>query len=546
MNDMTKKSNLIRMMVVFFTIVVLVASCSSIVLAADHVVLNPTENQYLELRAVSVEEVEGQNLQVMMELRGHNIEFKGFDVRLSYDSEKIKLSNKDTNEILSTITGNQDEFFTFEDEFIGKLEATAFAYDGPGEGLRFNVAFDEPSVTTHIKNKEGIGYVVDTTSGDVLLGTMSFQMLAEEFDASWFQLEGSETTSPRTGIKIDETMLRHYEATSTFRFVDETASKDADLINIKLTSGVVDEIEPENSTYKEHAFDKTFDKDTLNYTVTLEEFLDTMDLTITKSDETSTAKVYVPKRENGELVYKYDFELSQVVIDTNEVELQTDTPLNIEINKINEEDTVLKIVVTAEDGKTTKEYTITIKRPHGTIKGKIQLGKNVRESTEASYGITTKYIADIKLYEDSQVNWSDIIPGDITLEEIEENEEVKTQTQSDDEGEYEVYVLPGKYDLLIERLGYLADVTTGISIADGEVIDLNSNGEPTILTEGDVDRSGMVTLNDMVLIVNLNGSNKGDGTYQESGDFGQKDFVSLADLVFVQNNMLGEMSLKSY
>ncbi len=546
MSDMTKKSNLIRMMVVFFTIIFVVASFSSIVLAADHVVLEPTENQFLELKAVSVDEVDGQNSQVIMELWGHNLQFKGFDVRFSYDSDKIKLSNKETNQILSTITGNQDQFFTFENEFTGKLEATAFTYDGPGEGLRFNIAFDEPTETSHIKNKDGLGYVIDTTTEDVLIGKMSFQMLADEFNVNWFQLEESGTTSPRTGIKIDETMLRHYENQSTFRFTDETASKDANLINMKLSSGEVNEDEPENSTYKEHAFTPTFDKDTLDYTVTLEEFLDTMDLTITKSDETSTAKVYVPKREDGELVYKYDFELSKVVVDTNEVELQTDTPLNIEINKINEEDTVLKVVVTAEDGKTTKEYTITIKRPHGTIKGKVQLGKNVRESTEASYGITTKYIADIKLYEDSKINWADIIPGDITLEEIEQDEEVKAQTKSDDEGEYEVYVLPGKYDLLIERLGYLADITTGISIADGEVIDLNSNGEPTILTEGDVDRSGMVTLNDMVLIVNLNGSNKGDSTYQESGDFGQKDFVSLADLVFVQNNMLGEINLKSY
>ena len=149
MSDMTKKSNLIRMMVVFFTIIFVVASFSSIVLAADHVVLEPTENQFLELKAVSVDEVDGQNSQVIMELWGHNLQFKGFDVRFSYDSDKIKLSNKETNQILSTITGNQDQFFTFENEFTGKLEATAFTYDGPGEGLRFNIAFDEPTETSY-------------------------------------------------------------------------------------------------------------------------------------------------------------------------------------------------------------------------------------------------------------------------------------------------------------------------------------------------------------------------------------------------------------
>ncbi len=38
--------------------------------------VTPAENQYLELRAVSVREIEGQNKQVIMELWGNNVEFK--------------------------------------------------------------------------------------------------------------------------------------------------------------------------------------------------------------------------------------------------------------------------------------------------------------------------------------------------------------------------------------------------------------------------------------------------------------------------------------
>ena len=38
--------------------------------------VTPAENQYLELRAVSVKEIEGQNKQVIMELWGNNVEFK--------------------------------------------------------------------------------------------------------------------------------------------------------------------------------------------------------------------------------------------------------------------------------------------------------------------------------------------------------------------------------------------------------------------------------------------------------------------------------------
>lgn len=36
----------------------------------------PTDEQYLELRAVTAKEIEGQNKQVIMELWGNNVEFK--------------------------------------------------------------------------------------------------------------------------------------------------------------------------------------------------------------------------------------------------------------------------------------------------------------------------------------------------------------------------------------------------------------------------------------------------------------------------------------
>ena len=41
-----------------------------------------------------------------------------------------------------------------------------------------------------------------------------------------------------------------------------------------------------------------------------------------------------------------------------------------------------------------------------------------------------------------------------------------------------------------EKLGYLADVTTNITITEGETIDLGNK----ILIEGDVDRSGIIDL----------------------------------------------------
>ena len=77
----------------------------------------PTENQYLELRAVDVVDV-GDTKQVIMQLWAHNLQFKGFQVRFSYDHEKLQPSNMDTNEV----TLNSDYFFRFESEFQGVLD----------------------------------------------------------------------------------------------------------------------------------------------------------------------------------------------------------------------------------------------------------------------------------------------------------------------------------------------------------------------------------------------------------------------------------------
>lgn len=42
----------------------------------DDSILEPSQDQYLELRAVSIKDIAGQNKQVIMELWGNNIDFK--------------------------------------------------------------------------------------------------------------------------------------------------------------------------------------------------------------------------------------------------------------------------------------------------------------------------------------------------------------------------------------------------------------------------------------------------------------------------------------
>lgn len=76
-NQYNRLTSVIKLLMIGMIFILL---SSTIILAVettgDSNCLTPTENQYLELRAVSVNDVVDQNKQVMMELWGHNIEFK--------------------------------------------------------------------------------------------------------------------------------------------------------------------------------------------------------------------------------------------------------------------------------------------------------------------------------------------------------------------------------------------------------------------------------------------------------------------------------------
>ena len=120
--------------------------------------------------------------------------------------------------------------------------------------------------------------------------------------------------------------------------------------------------------------------------------------------------------------------------------------------------------------------------------------------------------------------------------------ETEKTTKSDDEGNYEIYVIPGKYDFYAERQGFLADITTKITINENDEIDLGTK----ILYEGDADRSGIIDLNDTIEIVNSMGASKGDSTYSEKYDFGQKGYVSLDDMVSVVGNLYKTITIEEH
>lgn len=426
---------------------IILCICFCNVSIAESKLVEPTEDQFFELRAVKVTNIESKDKQVIFELWAHEIEFRGFDVRFSYDGTHFAPSNITTNDY----TDDETEFFKFESEFSDCLELFTVPYTGTSTGgMRAVVSFNPPiSESEHIKNKENVGMIVDS-SGSVLLGTLSFRTTLDKFDISSFKLETSDTTSPKTGIKIIIDGSTYYENQSTFRFTDKSASRNADLSNIKLSDGNEDD-----ENYKEYALNPSFDKNTLEYTTELLEYVDKVNLEVTKDDEKSSIVIKQPKHdENGNLVFEDDG--STIVYEETSLD---DLKNEIVLNKLGEPDTVIELKVTAEDEVTTKTYKITIHRPYGTIKGSIH-----------TVNSNDVHIADVKVYNNSdQIDWENISSHD----ELDNYKTVLNKKTNED-GTYEIKVIPGNYDVLIDKVAYLDYIVTTIQVNENDEIDLDN------------------------------------------------------------------------
>lgn len=525
------KSNYIQKLLILIVIPIIIICACLIVSPVKAATLQPQDTQYLEMRAVEIKEVEEEGKQLIFELWAHDIDFKGFDVRFAYDSSNYQPSNITTNEP----TDDETEYFAFETEFQGNLEMFTLPYAGTTDAIRAVVSFDPPvEDSAHIQDE-----TVISSGTDVLLGKMSFKMLTDTFDLTGFYLIEDTNSSPKTGIKINIDVTDCYEAQSTFRFTDKTASKDATLKNIIISTGIEDPDDPDNSTYKKYDLTPIFDKDTKEYTLEIKEYIDKMNIKAEQTDPNSTMKIKVPKRdENGDLVYESDGK----TIVYEEKDLLNNEETEFILNELGEEDTIIEIIVTAQDGKTSETYKVTIHRPYGTIKGRVEYGNALKSSFEGTYEITVNTNATIKAYNTGDFNWEGILSAELTYEELDLIE-IQRETKTDGStGEYELKLIPGQYDIFIEELGFLTATVTNITLNENDIINVGLDE----LYAGDTDRNGMVDLNDMVDESYKNDTIDGDGDYEEKYDFSKKGYVSLDDLVLVYGNQDRLMSIREY
>lgn len=154
------------------------------------------------------------------------------------------------------------------------------------------------------------------------------------------------------------------------------------------------------------------------------------------------------------------------------------------MNKLGEPDTLIKVLVTAEDSVTQKEYQVTIKRPYGTIKGSIKTFYK------------EKHVATIRIYN------SETVANVVDLKSIQEGfvDDLHTQLlalnsidiDTNYDGTYEIYVVPGKYDIMIDKIGYLDHIYANREVQKDSVLDF---GEKK-LVGGDVNKDGCIQIQD--------------------------------------------------
>lgn len=464
------------------------------------------------------------------------------------------------------VTDDITEYFQFEPEFNnGSLDIFDILYDDSqiaeeeiekGEGttvIRMIGSVNAPiaGATDHFVLKEDGDYSFNT-NGDVLIGTMSFQMTADEFDKTWFELIPSMDYSPNTGIRITTQATgtpKYYTAQSTFRFTDEVASKEARLSNLVVSTGITDTENPDNSTYQEYPFTPKFDQDTSLYEMKLLEYLDNIDITATTLDGKATLKIKVPKRdEDGNLVYQAD----GTTIEYEEKEMIDKTPFNVTLNKLGEPDTILTITSTAEDGKTTKEYQVTIKRPYATIKGKAILAdfddENVVQDILDNYGVQVTNKVQINLYKPNLADWKslpdiyhELYEDPFTYEKLEKVPKEITATSKDD-GTYEIYVIPGQYDVQVTRLGYLDYIYKDVELNEGDIIDMKE----IRLLAGDANRDSTISQEDMNTIKDAMDMSSTDPDFFEAYNPSQIGEVSQEDLNYAKDNQDQEIRIVQF
>lgn len=433
------------------------------------VILEPTDNQYIELRAIRVNEIEGKDYQIMMQLWAHGLETKGFTFRIKFDGTVMKPSNIIDN----NYTDDNLEYFEFSNELANNMDTIGIPEDESSLLFLTSLLSDEEMTqeNPYIVEKDGIGKVLDSTGEDgVLIGTMSFRSTSKTLAEDAITLKTSTTDSPKTGIKVMANQYDYYENQKTFKFTQQLVSTNAKLSNLTTDLKEITD----------------FNRDKLEYTIKIP--ADKTEINISPTPEESTSVVTI----NGEVV-------------------NIDTGKKVALRGLSEmsNTTQIEILVTAEDGKATQTYKITVEKQGGFIQGQVR-----------TINTTGTHHATIKIYRSDQyIDWKNKSSTDLA------DYEMAAQVDTDDTGTFQVVLPTGKYDILIDKPGYLDYIVKTIEIYQQRTTSIGTKQ----IIPGDIDKDGVIKATDQQALLKVYGKVEGSPEYNIKYDFIEDKVIKATD-----------------
>lgn len=231
--------------------------------------------------------------------------------------------------------------------------------------------------------------------------------------------------------------------------------------------------------------------------------------------------------ENCNVLVMAEDKLAKVTIGGTEYKGTLEEVVDLDVTA---KETVKTIKVTAQDG-TVKERQLTIKwlgRFTGTVK------------TDTAEGNAEKALVIIYKAEDErkELGKYNIINGTIPDEDedgepvsIEDYREIVEKVETSDSGAFELNLIPGEYEMVILKKGYLEYRKTELSIDGGERIDLGAHK----IYAGDVNEDGQIEISDLTAVT----YNYGIAT-KESGltlyDLNEDGVVDKIDRAIIRKN----------
>lgn len=310
-----------------------------------------------------------------------------------------------------------------------------------------------------------------------MVGEISFKGKTKLLADDVIKLKSSTEEQPKTGIKVMANKYDYYEKASMFKFTQDLISSNARLSSLTTNLAEIPD----------------FDRDKFTYSIQV------------SAMETEITLFPVPEDE-----------YSVITIDDEVVNVETGIVVPLKNMSEISSRTRIVIDVLAEDGVTTERYTLNVEKQGGFLQGAV--------ITENSLGI---HHATIKVYRsDQNIDWKNLNSTDL------DEYELVAQGETYDDGIFQLVLPTGKYDILIDKLGYLDYIIKGVEITQRNTYSIGNKN----IVAGDIIKDGIIKATDQSEFFKAYGKKLGADGYNPACDFVEDEIVKATDQsIFFKN-----------